>query len=231
MNQIIKVKICGLTNVDDAEMAVAAGADFVGLVFAESSPRKIGLDDALHVVDTIGNTASKVGVFQNQPVEFVNSTACKLNLDFIQLHGYESVDYMSKCIRPVIKAFQYTSSYYRFANHVHGISKETLLSAKSARFFLLDLEKRSSTSSFNFDQMECLTRLAEYIAPIRDQIPPIFLAGQLNTQNVEAACRIIKPYAVDVASGVECATGKKSTHLTSSFLELFKTTSLSWRGL
>ncbi len=229
MNERIKVKICGLTNVDDAEMAVAAGADFVGLVFVESSLRKITLDDARHVVDTIGNTSNIVGVFQNQDIDYVNSVCLDLQLDYIQLHGSESADYISQCIRPVIKAFQYTTNYYPFANHVHGIEKEELLSFRTARFYLLDLEKRSNASSAIVDQIECLTRIADYIAPIRDQLPPIFLAGKLSTDNATSACSIVKPYAVDVASGVEYSPGKKSMYLTSSFLELFKSPSASWR--
>ncbi len=230
MNNRIKVKICGLTNLDDAEMAVAAGADFVGLVFAESSERKIDFNEAKRIVDTIGNTSSTVGVFQNQDIDYVNSIAIELNLDFIQLHGVESAAYISNCIRPTIKVFQYTTSYYPFSNHVHGIDRDDLLSYREAKFYLLDLEKRSNTYSAVIDQIDCLSRISKHIEPIRDQIPPLFLAGRLTSDNATTACSIIKPYAVDVASGVECSPGKKSMHMTSSFCELFKSTSVSWRG-
>ena len=95
-----QVKICGITNVDDAELAIEAGADFLGLIFVPNSKRNISLETAKEVLKSVEGRVQTVGVFQNQNIVEVNSIADTLGLNFIQLHGEESSEYASACVRP-----------------------------------------------------------------------------------------------------------------------------------
>jgi indole-3-glycerol phosphate synthase / phosphoribosylanthranilate isomerase len=211
-----QVKICGITNVDDAELAIEAGADFIGLIFVPNSKRKISLETAKEVLKTVEGRVQTVGVFQNQNLVDVNSIAEALGLNFIQLHGAESSDYASACARPVIKAFEYSAKGEIDVKKLLQYSKAR---HSNAQYILFDLEKtnaenQSGQSSNRFNV------LANLINPIKDQIPPFFLAGKLSTENVQSAIESLAPFAIDVASGIELSPGVKSEKLTKHFCSL-----------
>jgi len=208
-----KVKICGITNIDDAKMALDAGAEFLGLIFAPSSRRKVSVENARLIIAAVDKRAKIVGVFQNQKLNEVNFLAEELNLDLIQLHGDEDAAYAGACVRPVIKAFDYSAE--------NVLNTQQLLKFPTASYFLFDLNKKSIASE-NQKSYERFTVLANTLGPIRHQIPPFFLAGQLSEHNVQQAFQTVLPFAIDVASGVEKSPGKKSTTLTKRFCNLAK---------
>lgn len=101
-----KVKICGITSLEDALAALDAGADFLGLIFAQSSPRRVEIDAAKEIIAGIAGRAQIVGVFKDQELEFVSELAVSLKLDYVQCHGKETVDYVRRLPMKVIKVLE-----------------------------------------------------------------------------------------------------------------------------
>ncbi|MBX3154061.1 hypothetical protein KF728_28155 [Candidatus Obscuribacterales bacterium] len=201
-----RVKICGITNAEDALMAVIAGADFIGLIFAQASQRRVKLEVARQVRTTIGNNAKVVGVFQNQDIEFVNRVAKELDLDYIQLHGEEDRNYIEYCNRPVIKTLSYNAEVETL---------RTLAGVSNLSYLLFDAPKESVKQE---DVEENLIRFANRLRSIKESsIPSFFIAGKLTPDNVAFSIEMLKPFAVDVASGVESAPGVKSQELVRTF--------------
>lgn len=203
-----KVKVCGITKPEDALMAVASGADYIGLIFAQSSPRTVDLETARELRIAIGKNAKVVGVFQNQEIAYVNGVAEDLDLDYIQLHGSEDSDYISNCIKRVIKSLPYT------------VSQETinaLANTPNLEHVLFDAPKNGEQQEF-IGVEENLMRLESRLRTLNQSaLPPFFIAGKLSPDNVAFAVRMLKPFAVDVASGVESAPGVKSQDLIRAF--------------
>jgi phosphoribosylanthranilate isomerase len=191
---MVKVKICGITNWIDARGAVAAGADFLGFNFYSSSPRYIAPAKARKIVRRLPERVTIVGVFVNEPEGKMLQIARAVGLDYLQLHGDESPELVSrlKLAYPVIKALRVQKSF----------RPAQLAEFKRASAYLLDgFEPRrfgGTGKTFNWT----LARRAK-------GSKKIFLAGGLTPQNVAAAIRAAKPYAVDVCSGVEVRPGKK----------------------
>lgn len=199
-----KVKICGITNARDALKAHELGADFLGFIFFENSPRRLDAENARLIVRELPKTALKVGLFMDQGIDSVRSQAEKCGLDFLQLHGSENADYSARLRKDfkIIKTFRiagnlspggindYTEAdYYLFDTYVKGVPGGT-------------------GKSFNWD-----------ILSGRVFKRPIFLAGGLTPGNVGEAVKKLSPYAVDVASGVEESPGKKDHKLLKEFIE------------
>jgi phosphoribosylanthranilate isomerase len=190
----VKVKICGITNWTDARRAVEAGASFLGFNFYPPSPRYIKPAAARRIVRRLPKSISVVGVFVNETEDSMLSTAHKVGLDYLQLHGDESPEVVGRLKRkvPVIKAIR-----------VRGTFRSTqLASYNRASALLLDGfdSKQYGGTGKTFDWK--LTRGANRRARI-------FLAGGLTPENVAAAIRTANPYAVDVCSGVEARPGRK----------------------
>lgn len=187
---MVKVKICGITNLEDALMAVEAGADALGFVFYRDSPRHIYPEQAALIINKLPPFVQTVGLFVNEDFTTVNETADLCGLDLLQLHGNETPEYCQAVNRRVIKAFR-----------VKEISSLNVIHKYNVAAFLLDAWSPSAPGgtgkTFNWE-------IAAAAATER-----IILAGGLTPENVAEAVRIVKPYAVDVSSGVECAPGKK----------------------
>ncbi len=206
-----RVKICGITSPDDAILSLTFGADYLGLIFADSS-RRIGVADAIEIRKAVPQ-AMLVGVFSGTPVEEVAeiSRACKLNM--IQLHGTESPDYcevlLSKVSLPIIKAIR--------LGDLPDIGR--MRDFKRTSYFLFDLDKntksRVQSSTVNGDQ----ERLWDEAAMRRARGYRIFLAGSLGPSNVRQAVRYVAPYGIDVASGVEKSPGVKDPAALSRFIK------------
>ena len=197
---MVKVKICGITNLEDALMAVEAGADALGFVFFQGSPRYIAPDQASGIIRRLPPFVQTVGLFVNEEVTTVNRVADTCGLDIIQLHGEESPDYCHAVTRRIIKAFRVkdASSLDTIADYrVAG----SLLDAWSP------VAHGGTGTTFNWD-------IAAQAAASR----PIILAGGLTPENVAGAITAVRPYAVDVSSGVESAPGKKDAGLVSRFI-------------
>lgn len=183
MPSAVRVKICGITDIETALCAVGAGADALGFVFTESK-RRISPERAREIIDSLPPFISRVGVFVNQPLEEVLQIAGHTGIDTLQLHGEETPEYCSAFNYKVIKAFSVSSAY--------DFSAAALYRANA---FLLDTSvpgQRGGTGK-TFDW-----RLAEGFRE-----GPLVLAGGLTPENVERAVKTVGPYAVDVSSGVE----------------------------
>ncbi|WP_285766466.1 phosphoribosylanthranilate isomerase [Peribacillus sp. SI8-4] len=177
------VKICGIKTLAAAQEAVKHGADFIGFIFAESS-RKVAPELVGEVGSALPGHIKKVGVFANQTEQEVIRIAEVAGLDFIQLHGNESVSFARRMPLPVIKAFSIRSEA--------DLEK---LQEYPAEFYLVDLPKGSSGKGLTLDW--------DMIGKANLPRKKLILAGGLTPQNVRSAISAVSPIAVDVASGVE----------------------------
>lgn len=198
---MVRVKICGITSLEDALQAVQAGADALGFVFYEKSPRNLNPEQAASIISELPPFVQAVGLFVNAAADFVNGTADRCRLDLVQLHGDETTDYCDLISRRVIKAFRVrdissldTVKDYRVA----GI----LLDAYSPRAY--------GGTGICFDW--------EIAGSARD-FCPLILAGGLTPDNIREAVEKVAPYAVDVSSGVESSPGRKDHEKVTEFIK------------
>ena len=189
-----RIKICGITNPEDALAAVQYGADALGFVFVES-PRQIEPKDAKDIISKVPPFITAVGVFVDAPAEEVWEIALSCRLDTLQFHGHESPKYCRGFDKSVIKAFRV---------------KDRSVSEEVARYnvdaYLLDSSAGGGTGQkFHWDLVKKIEGR-------------IILAGGLTPKNVEDAIREVRPYAVDVSTGVERFPGKKDHHKIEEFI-------------
>lgn len=182
----MKIKICGLKEVNHAVKAAELGADFLGFVFAES-PRRVTPEQASLITCQLPPGVKKVGVFVNEKPEIVNEITGFCGLDLVQLHGSESPAYCKQVCVPVIKAFRVKNANFL---------REMELYRDSVEMFLLDtyIPGVAGGTGKAFDWK---------LATAASGSEKIILAGGLNPENIASACRIAKPFAVDVSGGVE----------------------------
>ena len=195
-----KVKICGITSLDDALMAVQAGADALGLVFFEKSPRHVEPEQAAAIIAGLPPLVQVVGLFVNAPLDLVNATADRCGLDIIQLHGEESPAYCESVRRRVMKAFR-----------VRGMESLAAMADYRVAGYLLDAYSPNSYGGTG----ECFDWDCAVAARGRG---PIILAGGLDPDNVASAVSRVAPFAVDVSSGVESVPGRKDPEKVLKFI-------------
>ncbi len=181
------IKICGITRAADAEAAVEAGADALGFIFWPKSPRCITADTARAIASALPPFVTTVGVFVDQPVETVNETASRVRLGAVQLHGDEAPGVLAALVAPAIKS----------------VAGEADAEGWPARVTLLldarDRERRGGTGrTGDWDAAAALARRRR-----------LLLAGGLTPENVADAIARVRPYGIDVSSGVESAPGVK----------------------
>lgn len=204
----VKVKICGIKTIEAAQAAFGAGADFLGFNFVPTSKRyikpelakKINIESGLAMTDR----PKIVGIFQNEKIDVVNKLIEYLKLDFVQLHGNESPDYIDKIKdRGVIKTFSLPLDF--------DVAK-TIEEMKNykADYFLLDRKVQGEGEILNIDKVRELT-----------SIFPIIFGGGLTVENVRKLVRVSKPQVVDVAGGVE-TDGVKDLEKIKKFIEIAK---------
>ncbi len=197
-----RVKICGITRIEDAHAAAGAGADAIGLVFYDRSPRCVGVDQARAVLASLPPFVTSVGLFVNAPAAQVEAVLGALPLDLLQFHGDESPEFCRGFGRPYLKAVRvkpgvdlvkYAASY------------------ADARGLLLDayVEGTPGGTGQAFDWGLIPARL-----PL-----PVVLSGGLDAANVGEAIRRVRPWAVDVSSGVEAAKGIKDAAKIAAFMQ------------
>jgi phosphoribosylanthranilate isomerase len=201
----VTVKICGITSVDDAQAAVASGADALGLMFYEGSPRCISLEMAGEIVEALPPSVVRVGVFVDANESLVNRAVMECTLNVLQFHGEESPDFCSRFGVMTLKAIR-----------VKDESSLKEMERFSTDGFLLDAfskEARGGTGeSFNWELARRATECGK----------PIFLAGGLTAENVAEAVRVVGPFAVDVSSGVESVPGQKDAEKMRAFVAAAK---------
>ena len=197
---MVRVKICGITNPEDARMAVEAGADALGFVLFRGSPRCISPDQAAAIIHSLPPFVQTVGLFVNEEPATVNSVADQCGLDLVQLHGEESPDYCTAVNRRIIKAFRVKDASTLDAMTSYRVAA-CLLDAWSPA------ARGGTGTTFNWE-----------IAARAAASHSIILAGGLTPDNVAGAVATVHPYAVDVSSGVESAPGKKDAGQVSRFI-------------
>ncbi len=199
-----KVKICGIKTLSDAKFAVDYGADAIGFVFAESI-RKVSKEKARAIVQKLPPFVTTVGLFVNDTAENIEAICRFCGLDAIQLHGNERPVLLNK-----LKNFK-TIKAFRIRN------EKDIIPIKKYKpdAILLDgySEKNMGGTGTSFDW--------KIVKSIRTSIP-IIVAGGLTPLNVSRAIKIVKPYGVDVSSGVESSPGKKDRKLIKKFIDAAK---------
>ncbi|HSH12738.1 MAG TPA: phosphoribosylanthranilate isomerase [Desulfurivibrionaceae bacterium] len=195
-----RIKVCGITRSEDARFAVAAGVDALGFIFAEKSQRKVDPDQARQIIRDLPPFVDAVGVFVNADPDLVREIAEYCGLTVVQLHGQESAEYCQAMPVRVVKAFSIRPE---------TTDREFAPYAGVASGLLFDTwhEKLAGGTGEAFDW----SLLARFAIP-----RPLILAGGLGPDNVAAAVRQVRPFAVDVNSGVEVSPGVKDQTLISA---------------
>ena len=207
---MIKVKICGIRNLDEAEVAAQAGADFIGLVFVPGRPRRLEIDAAKEItvgIKKLGTGAPRVvGLFAGQPLDDVNRTVRECGLDLAQLCGREPLDYCSSTGADVIKVVHVAGDIK--INQAGGeaekndsalLELEELVDSYTQRGHIVTLDRLvdgipgGTGQSFNWDVAAHLSRRGR----------SFILAGGLTPETVAQAMTTVHPWGVDVSSGVE----------------------------
>ena len=195
----IRIKICGITSLEDALKAADLGVDAVGFNFYPASPRYVAPERVGEIITRLPPFLSTVGVFVNESLEKVREIFETLNLNYAQLHGEESPEYVSSLKKiPVIKVFR-----------IRGGEKERVFSPYigKVRAFLLDTYQRGrwggTGKTFSWDTVLSWKKVGV----------PLIIAGGITPHNVEELVRFLRPYGIDVCSGVERSPGVKDGEL------------------
>lgn len=201
----VKVKICGLTRVSDARAAAEAGADLVGLMFYARSPRHVSLAQAAELARALPPPILRVGVFVNPSPEEVRAAIRAGGLTMLQFHGEEAPEFCAQFGLMTMKAFR-----------VRDAASLSRLGRYATDAWLLDAWSPAAPGGTGerFDW--------ELATAARAQGRPIFLAGGLTPDNVAEAVRQVRPYGVDVSSGVESAPGVKDAARMRAFIAAAK---------
>lgn len=187
----VRIKICGITNAKDAELAADAGADALGFVFVPGTPRYIDPATARGIVKDLPPFVTPVGVFADHPIAEVEEIMGRCGLRTVQLHGSEAPEYCRTLAASVIKAFRVGGGqqFPRMETyHVHAYLLDTFVEGKlggTGNAFPLELAIRAKAFG------------------------RVIIAGGLTPGNVAEVIRQVRPYGVDVSSGVEAAAGRK----------------------
>jgi phosphoribosylanthranilate isomerase len=216
---MIKIKICGITSVEDARMAVDAGADALGFIFVEGTPRFIGPAAAAAIIAWLPPFVTPVGVFWDHAPGHVKAVAEQCRLGALQFHGEETPEALADHRLPVIKTVKLPP-----ASTIDGLPEfrmregfQMLQYSKVAAAVLLDTAERWSEGESR-EPIEW-RHAARIVASYRHwPRPKVILSGGLTPDNVGRAIAVVKPYAVDVNSGVEARPGRKDAEKVRRFV-------------
>ena len=201
----VTVKICGITSEADAIAAAEAGADAIGLMFYEGSPRHVILEQAKAISAALPQHVMRVGVFVNAEEAFVHQALTECMLNILQFHGDETPEECSRYPVMTLKAFR-----------VQGEETLAELEAYHSAGYLLDAYVKDALggtgATFNWDLAVRAQKFGK----------PIFLAGGLTPENVAEAVRKVQPFGVDVSSGVEIEPGRKDAEQMRTFVAAAK---------
>ncbi|PLX98596.1 MAG: phosphoribosylanthranilate isomerase [Desulfuromonas sp.] len=200
----MKVKICGITSLDDALHACSCGADALGFVFYDKSPRCVTPEAARVIINALPPFVSTVGLFVNEKPQTIRAIAEQCGLDVIQLHGDEGPAACDYAPHRTVKALRVKDAA-SLEGHTAYRTNALLLDAWSKKAY------GGTGETFNW-------ALAATVARQR----PVILAGGLSPENVGAAISAVRPYAVDVSSGVESAPGVKDRQKLAAFIAAAK---------
>lgn len=203
----VKVKICGITRLEDARFASGAMVDYLGFIFVKDSPRYIDPEKAAEIIGWVEGP-QPVGVFANESAGHINAVAIESGIKMVQLHGDEPPGYCDEITLPVIKAFRIAEGM-----STADIERMVYPYRDVVDFFLFDtwhpVLLGGTGAAFEWGLLK----------PLADEYP-FFLAGGLNSGNVGDAIREASPYAVDVSSSLETEPGIKDFDLISGFMDV-----------
>ncbi|OGP13491.1 MAG: hypothetical protein A3I75_03365 [Deltaproteobacteria bacterium RIFCSPLOWO2_02_FULL_50_16] len=197
---MIKVKICGMTNLDDVLAAIEFGADAIGFNFFKKSPRYIAPEKVKELLDNVPASVWKVGVFVNEDDKLVRGISQELSLDFLQFHGDETPYYCQQFAAPYWKVFR-----------LRDEKSLLLMQHYHCEYFLIDTYDPVSYGGTGRVGRWDLARKAKSIGKI-------ILAGGLHPDNIEEAIKQVHPDGVDVTTGIESEPGKKDHHKMEQFI-------------
>ncbi|MBW2610069.1 MAG: phosphoribosylanthranilate isomerase [Deltaproteobacteria bacterium] len=200
---MVKVKVCGITELQDASVAVELGADVLGFIFAPS-PRRISPDEAREIISALPPFVKTMGCFVNEEPATIREIIYYCGLDLIQLHGDESPDFCQEFMPYATRALRMKDettlrTIEQYQGKVRGLVLDTYT------------KRKVGGTGKTFDW--------ELAVKVKDMGIPVILAGGLNPSNIERAISTVRPYAVDVNSGVEERPGKKSHTLLKELFE------------
>jgi phosphoribosylanthranilate isomerase len=200
-----RIKICGITRTQDLHAVARGGADAVGLVFYEKSPRHVTLSQAAELSRALPPFVTAVGLFVNPAVEYVREVLANVSLDVLQFHGEESPEFCAQFGKPYLKAIRVKAG----VDLVQCAARYA-----GAQGLLLDayVEGTHGGTGESFDWA---------LIP-HDLALPVILSGGLHAGNVAEAIRHVRPYAVDVSSGVEASKGIKDAAKVAAFIKEVK---------
>ena len=213
MQQRLKVKVCGITNAEDAVAAVEAGADALGFIFYEKSPRHVMPAVASRIIAALPPLVLPIGVFVNERLATVRTIMDTCGLAMAQLHGDETATYCHELARPAMKAL-------RLRDRGSLLALAEYQGRGGIRGFVLDTY---SEFAYGGTGQVADWGLAAEVA----KSTSVLLAGGLTPDNVADAVRTVRPYGVDVSSGVESAPGRKDHGKVRAFLEAVRVVSSS----
>jgi phosphoribosylanthranilate isomerase len=197
----IRVKICGITSIADAQVAVKAGADAIGLVFYERSPRAVSVDQARAIAASVGPFVTVVGLFVDADKTLVQNVLANVALHVLQFHGDESLEYCEAFQRPYLKAIRMRPELD---------VQQAIGGYPSAAGILLDAYRPGvpggTGETFDWQRVPA------------ESSRPIVLAGGLTAENVALAIQSTHIYGVDVSGGVESSPGKKDPRKVEQFI-------------
>lgn len=197
----MRVKICGITNIDDALLSCDLGADALGFIFYEKSKRFINYSEAEKIIQKLPSFVCKVGVFVENEAKEINEISQNIGLTTVQLHGEQQLEFVEQIILPVIKSFRINNEFnFSVLDKYNKCS--FLFDAYSENF----LGGTGKTFDWNLIPFELRNK--------------IILAGGISINNIEFIFKNIKPQAVDLSSSVEIKPGKKSPEKLKEFFKL-----------
>jgi phosphoribosylanthranilate isomerase len=199
------IKICGITNLEDARAAVAAGADALGFNFYKPSPRYITPQAAREIIEQLPDPVLMVGVFVSEPMKSVRNVANESGITALQLHGDEPADYCRELARDycVIKTLAVSEEFKVHRAQEYQVDA-IMLDTRDNRL------RGGTGRRFDWSIAQQVNQL----------IPKLFLAGGLSTENIEEAIQTVRPYAVDACSALEDTPGKKNHDRMDAFVKL-----------
>jgi len=201
----VKVKICGITNIEDALLCEKLGADALGFIFYNKSKRFVSAESASEIIKQLSPFTLKVGVFVNEASEIINSVSKKVGLNIVQLHGDETPQQINEINLPVIKAFRIRNDF-----------NFNILDTYKNCYFLFDTylaaQYGGTGNTFDWDLIP------------KHLVDKIILSGGISSSNIGKVIASINPSAIDVSSSLEEYPGKKSEKKINEFFNYLKGT-------